>query len=124
MSWAGLRCRTDSPAWRRGPPGKPHLCNACGVRYLGKGHLNGYMPGSKARGTPRTQRALCTTCCSCMRSCAELRCRRKGGDKQLLQQWRALLAARVSALHLGSACLGLVPLVPGGLRAQPAASAW
>ena len=42
--------RTDSPAWRRGPPGKPHLCNACGVRYLGKGHLNGYMPGCKARG--------------------------------------------------------------------------
>lgn len=44
------RTRTDSPAWRRGPPGKPHLCNACGVRYLGKGHLNGYMPGCKARG--------------------------------------------------------------------------
>ncbi|KAK9842008.1 hypothetical protein WJX81_003992 [Elliptochloris bilobata] len=45
--------RTDSPAWRRGPPGKPHLCNACGVRYLGKGHLNGYMPGCKARDEER-----------------------------------------------------------------------
>eukprot|EP00887_Chlorella_sp_A99_P008209 scaffold12.g8209.t1 len=29
-----LHCRvTESPQWRRGPPEKPILCNACGTRY-------------------------------------------------------------------------------------------
>eukprot|EP00884_Botryococcus_braunii_P006341 jgi/Botrbrau1/15708/Bobra.4_1s0081.2 len=41
--------RRNSPAWRRGPADKPHLCNACGVRFLGKGTLEGYMPGMKQR---------------------------------------------------------------------------
>lgn len=26
-------CRRESPQWRRGPPQKPVLCNACGTRY-------------------------------------------------------------------------------------------
>ncbi|KAF8072366.1 hypothetical protein HT031_000025 [Scenedesmus sp. PABB004] len=32
------------PCWRRGPPGKPILCNACGAHYLSKKSLDGYMP--------------------------------------------------------------------------------
>lgn len=39
--------RKNSTAWRRGPLNKPHLCNACGVRYACKGSLDGYMPGDK-----------------------------------------------------------------------------
>ncbi|KAK9813253.1 hypothetical protein WJX72_011494 [[Myrmecia] bisecta] len=31
-------------AWRRGPEGKERLCNACGVRFLHKGSLEGYFP--------------------------------------------------------------------------------
>ena len=42
--------RRHSPAWRRGPASKPHLCNACGVRYLNKGTLDSYMPGSRGGG--------------------------------------------------------------------------
>lgn len=30
----------ESPQWRKGPSDKPHLCNACGTRYLRKGSLN------------------------------------------------------------------------------------
>lgn len=30
---------TQSPQWRKGPGDKPHLCNACGTRYLRKGSL-------------------------------------------------------------------------------------
>ncbi|CAD7698602.1 unnamed protein product [Ostreobium quekettii] len=47
--------RTCSPCWRKGPPEKPVLCNACGARYLVKRNLEGYMPGQKATGgvTPR-----------------------------------------------------------------------
>lgn len=44
-----------SCCWRRGPPAKPVLCNACGSRYLVKRSLDGYQPlqtrregGSKA----------------------------------------------------------------------------
>ena len=36
--------RTSSPCWRKGPPEKPTLCNACGSRYLVKKSLDGYMP--------------------------------------------------------------------------------
>eukprot|EP00803_Ostreobium_quekettii_P010630 evm.model.scf_685.1 EVM.evm.TU.scf_685.1 scf_685:13715-14599(-) len=42
--------RTCSPCWRKGPPEKPVLCNACGARYLVKRNLEGYMPGQKAGG--------------------------------------------------------------------------
>ncbi|GAB4816360.1 hypothetical protein N2152v2_003406 [Parachlorella kessleri] len=31
---------TESPQWRRGPPNKPILCNACGTRYRRTGQLN------------------------------------------------------------------------------------
>lgn len=44
--------RTSSPCWRKGPPEKPTLCNACGARYLVKRNLDGYMPGNKL-GTTR-----------------------------------------------------------------------
>lgn len=39
--------RTITPCWRKGPPEKPVLCNACGARYLVKHTLDGYMPGQK-----------------------------------------------------------------------------
>lgn len=39
--------RTVTPCWRKGPPEKPILCNACGARYLVKHTLDGYMPGQK-----------------------------------------------------------------------------
>ena len=48
--------RTCSPCWRKGPPEKPVLCNACGARYLVKRNLDGYMPGQKAGGVPREAR--------------------------------------------------------------------
>jgi hypothetical protein len=31
----------ESPCWRKGPPEKPILCNACGARFLVKGNLDG-----------------------------------------------------------------------------------
>lgn len=34
----------NSCCWRRGPPSKPVLCNACGSRYLVKRSLEGYQP--------------------------------------------------------------------------------
>ncbi|GAX74475.1 hypothetical protein CEUSTIGMA_g1924.t1 [Chlamydomonas eustigma] len=37
--------RYETPCWRRGPPDKPCLCNACGARWLVKQSLDGYMPG-------------------------------------------------------------------------------
>lgn len=38
-------CGVDvSCCWRRGPPLKPVLCNACGSRYLVKKSLEGYIP--------------------------------------------------------------------------------
>eukprot|EP00242_Pyramimonas_sp_CCMP2087_P008831 CAMPEP_0198227360 /NCGR_PEP_ID=MMETSP1445-20131203/108945_1 /TAXON_ID=36898 /ORGANISM="Pyramimonas sp., Strain CCMP2087" /LENGTH=114 /DNA_ID=CAMNT_0043907391 /DNA_START=182 /DNA_END=522 /DNA_ORIENTATION=- len=42
--------RTDTPMWRKGPPEKPSLCNACGARYLSKRTLDGYVP--KSNGNP------------------------------------------------------------------------
>eukprot|EP00210_Caulerpa_lentillifera_P008520 g8127.t1 len=38
---------TVTPCWRKGPPEKPILCNACGARYLVKRTLDGYMPGQR-----------------------------------------------------------------------------
>ena len=40
--------RTYSPCWRKGPPEKPLLCNACGAHYLVKKSLDGYKPGQKS----------------------------------------------------------------------------
>lgn len=48
--------RTCSPCWRKGPPEKPVLCNACGARYLVKRNLDGYMPGQKTGGGVREAR--------------------------------------------------------------------
>lgn len=42
-------CVTVTPCWRKGPPEKPILCNACGARYLVKRTLDGYMPGQRTR---------------------------------------------------------------------------
>lgn len=36
--------RTSTPCWRKGPPEKPCLCNACGARWLVKRCLEGYEP--------------------------------------------------------------------------------
>lgn len=45
-------CGTNStPCWRKGPPEKPVLCNACGARWLVKNDLNGYLPGSKSKAS-------------------------------------------------------------------------
>lgn len=54
---------TESPQWRRGPPAKPMLCNACGTRYrrthqLGsfpgaRGGKGGSLPGRKRRAAAR-----------------------------------------------------------------------
>lgn len=43
---------TESPQWRKGPSDKPHLCNACGTRYLRTGSLqhSGHRRGS-AKGS-------------------------------------------------------------------------
>lgn len=60
--------RTCSPCWRKGPPEKPVLCNACGARYLVKRNLEGYMPGQKATGgggpreAPRIEARGSTSC--------------------------------------------------------------
>ena len=43
--------RTYSPCWRKGPPEKPLLCNACGAHYLVKKSLDGYRPGQKGART-------------------------------------------------------------------------
>lgn len=40
---------TVTPCWRKGPPEKPILCNACGARYLVKRTLDGYMPGQRTK---------------------------------------------------------------------------
>lgn len=45
-------CRaTESPQWRRGPVGKPVLCNACGTRYRRTGQLGPPGPASSLRKT-------------------------------------------------------------------------
>eukprot|EP00241_Pyramimonas_parkeae_P010334 CAMPEP_0114261086 /NCGR_PEP_ID=MMETSP0058-20121206/20902_1 /TAXON_ID=36894 /ORGANISM="Pyramimonas parkeae, CCMP726" /LENGTH=262 /DNA_ID=CAMNT_0001376503 /DNA_START=533 /DNA_END=1321 /DNA_ORIENTATION=- len=38
----------DSPQWRKGPSDKPHLCNACGTRFLRTGSLK--RNGTRQRG--------------------------------------------------------------------------
>uniref|UniRef100_A0A061R989 GATA-type domain-containing protein n=1 Tax=Tetraselmis sp. GSL018 TaxID=582737 RepID=A0A061R989_9CHLO len=45
--------RTNSPCWRKGPPEKPLLCNACGAHYLVKKSLDGYKPGQKGTRSPK-----------------------------------------------------------------------
>ncbi|GMH41005.1 hypothetical protein BSKO_08915 [Bryopsis sp. KO-2023] len=42
---------TESPQWRRGPPSKPVLCNACGTRFRRTGQLSPpqQAPGGKSR---------------------------------------------------------------------------
>uniref|UniRef100_A0A7S0RGJ1 GATA-type domain-containing protein n=1 Tax=Pyramimonas obovata TaxID=1411642 RepID=A0A7S0RGJ1_9CHLO len=42
---------TESPQWRKGPAEKPHLCNACGTRYLRTGSLK--RSGARRTGQPR-----------------------------------------------------------------------
>lgn len=42
--------RTSTPCWRKGPPEKAVLCNACGSRWLVKRSLDGYFPAA-AGGT-------------------------------------------------------------------------
>eukprot|EP00884_Botryococcus_braunii_P005872 jgi/Botrbrau1/15286/Bobra.97_1s0011.1 len=41
--------------WRKGPAEKPHLCNACGSRWLAKKDLKGYYPGKRVTGKPSYQ---------------------------------------------------------------------
>jgi len=36
----------ESPQWRRGPPAKPILCNACGTRYRRTHHLGPPIPSA------------------------------------------------------------------------------
>lgn len=46
-------CRaTESPQWRRGPPSKPVLCNACGTRYRRTGQLGPPGPAASVRKAP------------------------------------------------------------------------
>lgn len=42
---------TESPQWRKGPADKPHLCNACGTRYLRTGSLK--RSGARRSGQPK-----------------------------------------------------------------------
>jgi hypothetical protein len=39
----------ESPQWRKGPPGKPVLCNACGTRYRRTHQLGPAVPSSAYR---------------------------------------------------------------------------
>jgi len=50
-------CVTSTPCWRKGPPEKPILCNACGARYLVKHTLDGYMPGQRNNSISRPKRS-------------------------------------------------------------------
>jgi hypothetical protein len=43
----------ESPQWRRGPPAKPILCNACGTRYRRTHHLGPPIPSGGRVGGPR-----------------------------------------------------------------------
>ena len=46
----------DSPQWRKGPPGKPTLCNACGTRFLRTRQLGGERtPPNPAHAANRKQ---------------------------------------------------------------------
>ena len=83
--------RKHSPAWRKGPPQAPRLCNACGTHFAHRKSLEGYLPGMKQRGEQhshftgllrRTARHLSTACRmqtrSALSSCCAtaLQCRR------------------------------------------------
>ena len=57
--------RKHSPAWRKGPPQAPRLCNACGTHFAHRKSLEGYLPGMKQRGEQtlslyRATQAICT----------------------------------------------------------------
>jgi hypothetical protein len=39
--------RAESPQWRRGPPTKPMLCNACGTRYRRTNQLGPPVPSTR-----------------------------------------------------------------------------
>jgi hypothetical protein len=41
----------ESPQWRKGPPNKPVLCNACGARFLRHRKLTGGSSGDEAAAT-------------------------------------------------------------------------
>jgi hypothetical protein len=43
-------CPAESPQWRRGPPAKPILCNACGTRYRRTHNLGPPIPSSGRPG--------------------------------------------------------------------------
>jgi len=43
---------TESPQWRKGPPGKPRLCNACGARYLRTRTLEGSASAAQNQDAP------------------------------------------------------------------------
>ncbi|GLC75615.1 hypothetical protein PLESTF_001665500 [Pleodorina starrii] len=48
---------SQTPCWRKGPPEKPTLCNACGSRYLVKGSLIGYFPGARRSSAVNASRS-------------------------------------------------------------------
>jgi hypothetical protein len=45
-----VSCPAESPQWRRGPPAKPILCNACGTRYRRTHNLGPPIPSSGRPG--------------------------------------------------------------------------
>ncbi|KAK1307825.1 GATA transcription factor 26 [Acorus calamus] len=53
-----LKCINDTatPQWRKGPPQKPVLCNACGSRWRTKGTLADYMPIQPRTNAPVTSK--------------------------------------------------------------------
>jgi hypothetical protein len=52
-SLLGVVLPAESPQWRRGPPAKPILCNACGTRYRRTHHLGPPIPSTGRVGGPR-----------------------------------------------------------------------
>ncbi|KAK3260448.1 hypothetical protein CYMTET_30592, partial [Cymbomonas tetramitiformis] len=62
-----LRCnnclRTESPQWRKGPPEAPHLCNACGARWMRTKALDagGGNPGRPTAAVRSDDRSGATT---------------------------------------------------------------
>lgn len=56
-----MHCKaTESPQWRRGPPEKPMLCNACGTRYRRSNQL-GPVPGPAAHKAGVQKKKAVTT---------------------------------------------------------------
>eukprot|EP00955_Chlamydomonas_euryale_P076965 362824-Chlamydomonas_euryale.AAC.14 len=46
-------CATESPQWRQGPPAKPLLCNACGMRFRRTSQLTLPSDGAPSAGSAR-----------------------------------------------------------------------